>query len=686
MSQSNDILEAVSQASECTTNYIAYARESTIEPEVTKLYLDNLNSIKEAVKPYLPLFTNVNSIIQDIVNAYENAQINKKICLTLINRAESVSLIVKQLERRKSENLENFRNKMFYQSFLRLFNILKRMDKFIQDVTLLSNIRKLTEVYSIKKQFREIIEDFDNVIEELDCLHVIFNTDEQRQEDLKVFRLEFNNVMKFFETINSGVATIITQNNHINYQVNTTILELILLKCKVQKQNTNFDDKWKPKLMTSDELQDPPSDDNDKQPTGTVKYLKKIFRREKKVSLIPADSIPYVTVDYQKHVIIDYIKMKLGNECKHIHQFYGMAKLNQNFYAVYEWTELGKLSEVYEKYELDWSTKLRIASDILSGLIFLNCCDIIHKSIRCDNILMTENMKPKITNINLFINKNTSSNNSNAYANWLKDVYYLAPEIIDIQSYSRRYTTKSQIFSIGMLLWELAFQRIPYKDWQIATVQNHVLSGKREEINLGVDQSIIQQGFINLIEAAWQQDPDDRPDIITFFDMLYALYSNYYMGENNSLQKRPSSMIRDKEKAWKCFEANAQLGNISAIYWQGYYLWEGYYTSADHVRAINCYKEAAKNGHADAQLRYAFSAINREKMNLKGFLKFLKMSANEGNALALFNLGDVYLHGKFGVVKDEELGIKYLKVAAVLKQPKAIEILKSLNVTDTFYL
>jgi len=142
----------------------------------------------------------------------------------------------------------------------------------------------------------------------------------------------------------------------------------------------------------------------------------------------------------------------------------------------------------------------------------------------------------------------------------------------------------------------------------------------------------------------------------------------------------------DKEKAWKCFEANAQLGNISAIFWQGYYLWEGYYTPADHLRAINCYKEAAKNGHSDAQLRYAFSVINREKINLKGFLKFLKMSANEGNALALFNLGEIYLNGKFGVEKEETLGIKYLKVAAVLKQPKAIEILKNLNITDTFYL
>jgi hypothetical protein len=142
----------------------------------------------------------------------------------------------------------------------------------------------------------------------------------------------------------------------------------------------------------------------------------------------------------------------------------------------------------------------------------------------------------------------------------------------------------------------------------------------------------------------------------------------------------------DKGKAWECFEANAKLGNISAIYWQGYYLWEGYHIPADHVRAVNCYKEAAKNGHADAQLRYAFSAINKEKINIKGFFKFLKMSANEGNALALFNLGEVYLNGKFGVEKDENLGIKYLKVAAVLKQPKAIEILKNLNVTDTFYL
>jgi len=207
MSQSNDTLEAVSQASECTTNYIAYARESTnIEPQVTKLYLDNLNSVKEVVKPYLPLFINVSSTVQDIVNGYENAQINKKICLILVNRAESVGLVMKQFERNKSDNLEKFRSKRFYQSFLRLSNILKRMDKFIQDVTLLSNIRKLTEIYSIKKQFREILVHFDNVIEDLDFSYMIFNNEQQRQEDLKVFRLEFNNVIKVGKKIHTHTS------------------------------------------------------------------------------------------------------------------------------------------------------------------------------------------------------------------------------------------------------------------------------------------------------------------------------------------------------------------------------------------------------------------------------------------------------------------------------------------------
>ncbi|CAG8514166.1 10136_t:CDS:2 [Gigaspora rosea] len=47
-----------------------------------------------------------------------------------------------------------------------------------------------------------------------------------------------------------------------------------------------------------------------------------------------------------------------------------------------------------------------------------------------------------------------------------------------------------------------------------------------------------------------------------------------------------------------------------------------------------------------------------------------------GNPSALFNYGDLFLNGKLGIKKDEEKGIRYLKMAAVKGQPKALEELK----------
>src|SRR5689334_14912491 len=37
-------------------------------------------------------------------------------------------------------------------------------------------------------------------------------------------------------------------------------------------------------------------------------------------------------------------------------------------------------------------------------------------------------------------------------------------------------------YSFGMTLWELAYEKIPYKDWGIQKIQEHVTSNKREVI------------------------------------------------------------------------------------------------------------------------------------------------------------------------------------------------------------
>lgn len=50
----------------------------------------------------------------------------------------------------------------------------------------------------------------------------------------------------------------------------------------------------------------------------------------------------------------------------------------------------------------------------------------------------------------------------------------------DLTPSDERYTFKCEIFSYGMLLWELGAQRFPYKNMEMKEIMSHVKSKKRE--------------------------------------------------------------------------------------------------------------------------------------------------------------------------------------------------------------
>lgn len=52
-----------------------------------------------------------------------------------------------------------------------------------------------------------------------------------------------------------------------------------------------------------------------------------------------------------------------------------------------------------------------------------------------------------------------------------------------------------------MLLWELAFQKIPYEEWDLQKISKHVLKRKREKIYLekSGDNLKIQSDYFEII-------------------------------------------------------------------------------------------------------------------------------------------------------------------------------------------
>ncbi|CAG8726609.1 16835_t:CDS:1, partial [Acaulospora morrowiae] len=95
---------------------------------------------------------------------------------------------------------------------------------------------------------------------------------------------------------------------------------------------------------------------------------------------------------------------------------------------------------------------------------------------------------------------------------------------------------------------------------------------------------------------------------------------------------------------------------------------------------------AADDGIPDAQLRYAFSLTNTPgikftKKVFNEFKEYLTKAADGGNVAAQYNLGDMYFNGKLLCPKDQDLGMNYLRLAALNNHPDAIKTLKAKGIS-----
>ncbi|PKY45724.1 kinase-like protein [Rhizophagus irregularis] len=216
--------------------------------------------------------------------------------------------------------------------------------------------------------------------------------------------------------------------------------------------------------------------------------------------------------------------MKLS-ECKHILRFYGVSSVENYSVMVFEWAERGSLRQLYEQKDIQFHYKVRIALEICRGLIFLQCADILHRNLKCENILMTESLEPKIYNFELACYTNDENNTSLSIdSESAGDILpWLAPEILT----NSQYTIQCEIFSFGMLLWELTFEKIPYKGWKAEKIKDHIMKGERERIIFGaLTPKIYQEGYKKIINDSWKQNPQERISLMKLLDMLEGLYNS----------------------------------------------------------------------------------------------------------------------------------------------------------------
>ena len=154
---------------------------------------------------------------------------------------------------------------------------------------------------------------------------------------------------------------------------------------------------------------------------------------------------------------------------------------------------------------------LRIALGISNGMRFLHSLGLIHRDLKCANVLLTSDLDAKITD---FGTTRIVPRERGMMTGGMGTLEYMAPEILSHQIYS----TKADVFSFAIVLWQMVSRKEPYEELSIFTLPEHVCKGSRPPIPPGCPQKLAL-----LIKSCWNSKQNARPDFSEICRMLQVI-------------------------------------------------------------------------------------------------------------------------------------------------------------------
>lgn len=180
---------------------------------------------------------------------------------------------------------------------------------------------------------------------------------------------------------------------------------------------------------------------------------------------------------------------------------------------------------------LPWSLRVQCACDIAEGMAFIHSKGLLHRDLKSLNVLVDHNGRCKIADLGLARKLTPDVRSFGVGEEGEREpmlaleattmagtVQWMAPEVVK-ESYGR----KADVFSFGMVLWELLTCRIPWENDERCTFLHHILLLVREGLRPQATEKELSgapEGFLEVMEKCWASDADARP---TFKESLVVL-------------------------------------------------------------------------------------------------------------------------------------------------------------------
>ena len=238
---------------------------------------------------------------------------------------------------------------------------------------------------------------------------------------------------------------------------------------------------------------------------------------------------------------------------KNIPQIYGYYKIGDNSCIAMEYSHYGDLEnfkkKVIKRAPLSESLICYILGGLAEAVYYIHTHNkIIHMDIKQQNIVIDDYLNIKLTDYSISINYRNLKNIS---LPMIGTCYYMSPEVLKKETIPANYASKIDVYSIGVLLYLLAFCDYPFKLKEVDNKNYSQILKNIQQYDLEFPTDMENsKPFLNLLRNCLNKDIKKRYDI--------------YQLMNDPFVKGYQIILNEKEKLYNAgkFVIDLMVDNI----------------------------------------------------------------------------------------------------------------------------